>query len=213
MTQHAEPMFIAGWLTADDWWALRPKLDAVNGTGPWDVVYRDFFLERLKLRYLESIATLQQMTYRGEGFSIVAIQCGLIEFMAATHKGQAYRSLKKGEKVGLHEYSASGALFTEFLATVAPFDGVFDADSADDFYRSVRCGLLHEASTKNGWRIHASGAQAIDVKRKIVFRNELQLLIEGYVTSVDGLLQTSARTREAILRKFDALATREVATP
>lgn len=146
-------------------------------------------------------------TYQGEGFSIVSIQCALIEFLAATHSGLAYRFLKAGEVLGPYEYSMSRQLFVDFLQRVPPFSGVFTTPAiATEFYGSVRCGLLHEATTKNGWRIHACGPAAIDAAKKIVFRNQLQTLILSYVEDFGAKLPEDEDLQAAFLRKFDRLA-------
>ena len=199
---------IAGCLTAEDWRKLRAELHASDRTSPWDRAYRDYYRQRLDLRYLEPIRTLQENgSYQGEGFSIVSIQCALIEFLAATHNGCAYRFLTRGEILGPHEYSSSRQLFVDFLQQVPPFSSVFTTPAiATEFYGSVRCGLLHEATTKNGWRIHASGPAAIDAAKKIVFRNQFQTLMLAYIEDFGARLLNDKDLQEAFLRKFDRLA-------
>ena len=58
-----------------------------------------------------------------------------------------------------------------------PFKDEFNEDQARDFYISVRCGLLHEARTKNGWTIWAKhGSRIIDATgaQKILYRDDFQ---------------------------------------
>ena len=57
--------------------------------------------------------------------------------------------------MGTYEYSSSSDIFISFLTNRMPFKDEFNKDQARDFYISVRCGLLHEARTKNGWTIWA----------------------------------------------------------
>ncbi len=164
--------YIAGSKTANDWRTLSAKLVPGGDIGPWNEAFHGYFLERLSLRYLNPIDVIQENgTLQGEGFSIVAIQCTLIEFLESTAKGLSYRYLRSGERLGQYEYSSSRDLFVSFLCSRTPFSKVFDDQLARDFYEGVRCGLLHEARTKNGWSIWAEGpsGNAISASAKIVY--------------------------------------------
>ncbi|WP_114217099.1 hypothetical protein [Ochrobactrum sp. 3-3] len=199
--------YIAGKLTADDWRAFKASLVVGGGSTLWATAFEDYFRQRLHLRYLRPIELLQSNgTWEGEGFSIVSIQCALIEFLAATRKGENYRHLKRGETLGPHEYNRSGDLFRKFLTTVKPFDTWFTEGAAADFYASVRCALLHEARTKNGWRIWVTGSVPVDTAKKTVFRDTLQRTILDYVESYGKALLTDQPLQEAFVRKFDNLA-------
>jgi len=89
---------IAGSRTTVDWQAFRAKLKPGGEVALWKKAFDDYFYERLSLRYLEPIKVLQDNgTYQGEGFSIVAIQCTLIEFLESTVQGISYRFRRKGE--------------------------------------------------------------------------------------------------------------------
>jgi hypothetical protein len=60
--------------------------------------------------------------------------------------------------------NALAPLIISFLMTRTPFKEDFKTENmARDFYEGVRCGLLHEARTKNGWTIWAkdSGTHTI----------------------------------------------------
>ncbi|TGQ13585.1 hypothetical protein [Mesorhizobium sp. M00.F.Ca.ET.217.01.1.1] len=206
-TAQSGDFYIAGALTADDWRARKVAL-AAGGSAIWDSAFTDFFKTRLELRYLHPIKLLQDHgTFSGEGFSITAIQCTLIEFIAATRYGLNYRFVVPGAPpLGAHEYAKSGALFRDFLAAELPFSAEFTAAVAQDFYASVRCGLLHEASTKNGWRIWARGSSIIDAANKMVYRDNLQAAILDYVRLYGIALRTDANLQAAFIRKFDSLA-------
>lgn len=198
------PQEIAGKLTSDHWAKFKVDLIPGDSKSPWDYAYNDYYRQRLDLRYLNPIKAIQVGgSSRGEGFSIVTIQCALIEFLAAAHDGLAYRH--KNPRAP-YEYSRSGEIFARFLQSVRPFSGIFDQGSAQDFYTSVRCGLLHEATTKNGWRIRANGGKAIYAASKLVYRNQLQKLLLNYIDGYrDDLCQNEER-QAAFLRKFDSLA-------
>ena len=157
---------------------------------------------------MNPIKVLQESgTFQGEGFSIVAIQCSLIEFLESTAQGTNYRYLKRGHVLGLHEYSSSQEVFVAFLRSRAPFSSTFNEASAQDFYVGVRCGLLHEARTKNGWRIWADGPADVvaNVKNRVVYRNNFQAALLEYVRAYGASLRTDAALQQGFIRKFDDL--------
>jgi len=87
-------VMIAGELTVDDWNAFKVKLEIDGETDSWKQAYDDFFLMRLKTRYFTPInLMMRQLGKAGEGFSIVALQCSLIEFLESTVEGKSYKHL------------------------------------------------------------------------------------------------------------------------
>lgn len=200
---------IAGSLKASDWQKFRPTLIPGGDPLPWQNAFSDYFEQRLALRYLNPIALLQTHdTLRGEGFSIVAIQCTLIEFLASASKGTTYRYVRRNDPpLGRYEYSDSRKLFTEFLATNEPFRRHFDMPTAQEFYVNVRCGLLHEAQTKNGWTIWARSwdSRPVRAATKRVYRDNLQSELIGFLKQYGKRLQVERSLQEAFIRKFDGL--------
>lgn len=94
--------------------------------GVWREAAKDYFHQRLFSRYLEPIGVLQDHgTYTGEGFSIAAIQCTLIEFLESTVQGLTYRYRRGATTLGPYEYSNSKDLFVSFLKTRDPFSNDF----------------------------------------------------------------------------------------
>lgn len=198
---------IAGNLTQADWQARKLALGA--GSATWLGTFQDFFLQRLRLRYLDPIEVLQcNGSFQGEGFSILAIQCSLLEFLESTAQGLNYKFVRRPQDLGAHEYCKSGDLFVSFLSGRAPFSATFDRLSAHDFYANVRCGLLHEASTKNGWRVWAKGPAGLvaDVGGRIVYRDNFQDALTEYIDAYGRDLALSQPLQEAFIRKFDRLA-------
>jgi hypothetical protein len=111
-----EKYFIAGSKTPEDWCLLKQRLIENGCKETWEEALNDYFLKLLNMRYLNPIKVLQEHgTFSGEGFSILAILCTLIEFLESTVKGLKYRFLKPGEKPGKFEYSKSSKLFIDFL--------------------------------------------------------------------------------------------------
>jgi hypothetical protein len=199
--------YIAGWKTVDDWRFFRQALVIGGEAIQWQKAFDEYFGARLRLRYLDPIEVLQKNgTYSGEGFSIVAIQCTLIEFLESTLQGITYRYLRKGETLGRYEYTSSSDLFVSFLSKRIPFANDFDEDQAKDFYVGVRCGLLHEARTKNGWRVWADGAGGvINYQKRIVYRDKFQASLLEFVSWYGRVLPANAALQEAFIRKFDSL--------
>jgi len=199
---------IAGWKTAGDWRALRAVLVIGGSPDLWRQAFADFYQTRLQLRYFNPIKVLQDHgTFQGEGFSILAIQCTLVEFLESTIQGIKYRHLRRGETLGPYEYSSSRDVFVSFLVKREPFSKEFDDPLALDFYAGVRCGLLHEARTKGGWRVWARGPDGavIDRDRRIVYRDNFQVALEAFIESYGTALVADTALQEAFVRKFDDL--------
>lgn len=199
--------YIAGRKTPTDWYATRDGLSVGNPEN-WHQAFVDFFETRLYLRYLHPIRVLQDSGIsQGEGFSIVAIQCSLIEFLESTAQGTNYRYASRRDPLGPYEYSSSQDVFVSFLRSRAPFSATFDDASAQDFYAGVRCGLLHEARTKNGWRIWAESLHGIvaNIAQRIVYRNNFQAALLQYIQTYGERLPHEPQLQEAFVRKFNDL--------
>jgi len=201
---------IAGQKTVANWKAMRARLDGCKEAKVWKEAFNDYFEARLDSRYFMPIEALQTVQkYDGEGFAIVTIHCSLIEFLASTVEGLTYRHVpddSKKEELGEFEYSSSSQLFVRFLRQQNPFKDMFSSNNkANDFYANVRCGLLHEARTKGGWRIRADGEVAIDTNRKVIDRNKLQDAFRQFIESYGKQITHDAKLQPAFIRKFDAL--------
>src|ERR1700733_7076351 len=202
-------VYIAGSKTTDDWKAFRQTLAPGGDAGRWRQAFDEYFHARLSLRYLNPIKILQENgTFQGEGFSIVAIQCTLIEFLESTIQGRIYRYRRPGDPpLGRHEYSNSGDLFVSFLITRQPFDKDFNPQLAREFYEGVRCGLLHEARTKDGWTIWAKSpaTQVVSAEPNIAYRDNFHAALLEFIDWYKGALPSDRTLQEAFIRKFDSL--------
>jgi len=83
---------------------------------------------------------------------------------------------------------------------------------AGGFYPSelcgrMRCGLLHEARTKNGWTIRAkdSSGKTTDSHQKIMYRDNFQTGLLTFVDWYKSALTVDKALRKAFGRKFDSL--------
>jgi hypothetical protein len=208
MNQDDSKVYIAGNKTAADWAAFRDTLVVGGDAEAWGRAFQDYFQTRLDLRYLNPIRILQKYgTFEGEGFSILALQCTLIEFLESTVQGVNYRYLRRGEHLSPHEYNDSSNLFARFLCNQPPFSQDFDEDLAREFYSEIRCGLLHEARTKGKWRVwaEAPGGRVIDRTRRIVYRNNFQKALDQFIQWYHDALPSDVALQEAFIRKFNNL--------
>jgi len=96
-----------------------------------------------------------------------------------------------------------------FLTKRTPFNAEFDEPLARDFYKNVRCGLLHEARTKGGWTIWGKSHAAKLVSRadSIVYRDDFQDGLLKFINWYKGALLAQTALQDALLRKFDGLCT------
>lgn len=208
-------MQIAGTKTDSDWKSFRTKLINKPNAALWKMAFDDYYFARLQTRYLQPIEKLQAKSSdskQGEGFSIVAILCTLVEFLESCERGYNFRLLeKKGDILAEHEYSQreAASYFRDFLMKREPFKNYFDATSAHSFYRDVRCGLLHEARTKGGWLIRWGGSKrgVIDLgsSTPILYRNKFRDGFETYFADYRQRLETTENLQQAFIRKFDHL--------
>lgn len=200
---------IAGRKRVSHWQTVVAGLTVGGEPGLWKKAFKDYFHARLSYRYLKPIKTLQDGgAMRGEGFSIVAIQCSLIEFLESTIQGKSYRFRRNGDPpLGQYEYTNSGNIFESFLLNRTPFNREFTPLLAHDFYASVRCGVLHEARTKNGWRVLAKSktGQLVDANLRIVYRDNFQAALLQFVEWYKAALPSTTALQEAFIRKFDSL--------
>jgi hypothetical protein len=204
--------YIAGRKTVADWAALKPSLIDLNNISLWTTVFNDYYITRLSDRYLDPIKYIKESGgYSGEGFSIMTVICSLIEFLETTYQGTNYRYRRNGDPpLGPFEYSVSGQIFTDFLTNRAPFNLQFDVQSAEDFYKNIRCGLLHEARTNGNWTIWGNSGNGTLIKKTstetVIYRDDfydalLEFINDHYKTD----LLSSTDRKNAFVRKFDKL--------
>lgn len=209
-------MRIAGIRTSAEWTTLQGNLATEPPeTEAWRKAFEEFYLARLETRYFQPINRLvgETDTKSGEGFSVVAILCTLVEFLESCERGHNFRYCKRGETPGANEYSQreAGEYFTAFLVNREPFKSEFNGQSAESFYRHVRCGLLHEARTKGGWLVQWAEATELrmvefGVPAPILYRNRFLEGFKKYLLDYRKRLEADSGLRSAFVRKFDCLA-------
>ena len=160
----------------------------------------------------------------GEGFAAMTLVCSLVEFLQSCYEGKTYELNANETKF---VYGGSGAKFKAFLISHEPFKSIFSnpvskpdkkiKNFADDFYSNVRCGLLHEAATKNNWLIKTSKASSTkifvdisDESKKVIYRDNFVEAIKKFVDSYKQEILNNKKNvglslRDNFARKLDAL--------
>ncbi len=202
---------IAGEKTVGNWKDLRERLRIdFNDTKLWEEAW-DFFDERLQTRYFKPIKDIKDNdTFNGEGFSIMAILCSLIEFLESTYTGEIYKYCDDNQLQN-YEYNRSKQKFVSFLENRLPLKLIFTPISglATEFYINVRCGLLHEASTKGNWIIRVDNQTdfyELHSGDKVIDRNQFEDKIKEYLKSYKIELFASINLQNAFIRKMNSIA-------
>lgn len=198
---------IAENFTDEDWSELEKELKNDFGNEILWGRALDVFESRLNERYIRPAEEIQNnLSVKGEGFSITAILCSLIESLETFYVGKCYKYEKPRTN---HEYGNgnSKSLFVNFLSTKEPFNSTFNEDLAEDFFKNVRCALLHEAMTRNGWTIRIDSDVLVEQKgngkvlNRFYFLESLKTYIKSYRAEVLG----SKDRKNAFIRKMKCI--------
>lgn len=128
-------MYIAPGIHRDEW--LKLNLDDAESTD-WNRAI-EIFNARIESRYLEPVDLLikedekRSPIERRYGFSIIAIDCILIETLQSFRDGLTDTRNKSKE------------MFRKFLTAREGFRGHFNDTQAERFFYDFRCGILHQA--------------------------------------------------------------------
>ncbi|BEV07499.1 hypothetical protein [Methylophilus sp. DW102] len=206
----SENIKIAGNYTISDWKKLSNELSKnLENVDLWEKAF-DFFKKRLETRYLNPIRYIEENGNSvGEGFAVVTIICSTIEALESFYQGKSYRKGSTEHPLDQNtEYFKSQPIFESFLQNREPFKSYFsDKGLATNFYENVRCGILHEAATRGGWKIKTCSSKLIERHDNywILNRKLLVQAIEDYLKSYKTELFSSQDLKKAFIRKFDAI--------
>lgn len=145
----------------------------------------DLIYERFAERYISPLKL------KSHGFAIMAVCCLMIEALQSFREGRA-TTKRLGRKV-------FGRFFDQ-----SPHFSIF-APVSDDFYDHIRCGILHQAETTDGWRITRDKVTPLlDRSGKVInarlFQAELQDTLSEYCQKLrqadwNSKLWRNARTK------------------
>jgi len=154
------------------------------------------FQDRLETRYLEHIRML--LPRSTSGFVVLALDCALMETLQQFRLGTRSTPSRQGKKY-----------FTAFLTTTL-FSQHFDEKSAGLFYKTIRCGLLHQTEAGATSRVKrgsnlplvswTSDYSGIVVNTKL-FHELLEKTICEYLAELRNSKSTTARA--AFRRKMN----------
>lgn len=208
-----------------NWTRFRRNL---NQTYKYDEIWEDaimLFDSRLKRKFFDPIQLIiDKKTLKGEGFTIVTVQCALIEMLAAFRQGKIFNH-DNSDGLQKYEYKESMKMFTSLLHTASIFKDnfwqlnnknkpvIYKPYNSKDFYKNVRCGLMHEARTKGNWHINATPLTiSVKTEKKFIVTEEgkfkihrtiLHYRLLDYLSEYENELRKDTKGSE-ILRKFFA---------
>lgn len=201
---------IAGELTIGHWLQLKEALQTEFGNDKlWNDAYA-FFEKRIISRYLKPIEAIEKnCKNEGEGFAIAAIICSLIEALETFRLGKVYKRAPKGKPPDETKYYfKSKPIFEDFLKNHEPFKAYFAVDGlATDFYENVRCALLHEAATRNGWIIRINTKVLLEKRNGSHILNRAIFVkdIKQYMCNYKAELLERVELKKAFIQKLDLI--------
>lgn len=120
----------------------------------------EFIYKRLYSRYIKPFE-FNNSIYKNEyknGFSMMASSCLLIETLESFKQGIG-DSNKKSRKL-FKDFFTENHNFQEFNT------------KGDEIYKNIRCGILHQGETTNGWKINRKKDTSSSYDKKEVNANE-----------------------------------------
>lgn len=153
-----------------------------------------FIVERFHERYFAP--ALHPGTRHG--FTLMAISCLVVEALECFYQGEE------------HSKGNSRAMFKSFFARNTGLSAF--APEADWFFQDIRCGILHQAETTNGWRVRQAG-KLLDKEARSInaysFVSHLQHAVTNYARQLeadDALWQRFRKKMDAVCRNCEAPA-------
>jgi hypothetical protein len=148
----------------------------------------DFIYHRLHRRYIVPLSKVP-VKYKS-GFLIMATACLLIETLQSFFDGT--KETPKPNRDAFKEF---------FKRENANFPGL--ADDPVGFYISIRCGILHQAETKNGYRLtREMNKPLFDKSTKTInankFLESLDRCLERYIETLRLAKPTSVIWKNAV---------------
>lgn len=145
-----------------------------------------FIIERFHERYFHPISNPNSK----HGFAIMAVACLVVETLEAFYQGLADTKSK------------SRKMFRDFFSRTSALSCF--GESGDWFFYDIRCGILHQAETRSGWKILRKGP-LLDTRNKTInataFLKQLQKAVEQYAADI----QSNETSWKNFRKKVDAI--------
>lgn len=183
------PLKISPRFISDDWLRLDPANE-----NDWPRAL-EIFKDRIEGRFLQPIRSI--LRDKRSGFSILALDSLLIETLQQFWEGVS-RTPSRVSAKGCPQLQ-SEAYFQAFLRGQL-YQGGFSRQTARLFYKTIRCGILHQAEAEGSSRVRRRGdivalrpdRRGIDI-HPVKFHQELERAIERYLAILVDNTQTMRR--------------------
>lgn len=185
------------------WRNLRPSLTVGNDIKAWSDAI-GVLKDRIESRFFEPIQRLRNASDSadlGFGFAMLTLDCLLIDTIQSFREGRIKGSEQSTSKAFLNFFRLSDSLNGEFRSRRIIVDEFFDA---------IRCGLMHDGETRQGWRVRKCDENKILEKSAdgyILYRdnfhaaiqNEFHKYLQDLASGTNTLLQ------ENFVKRMDAI--------
>lgn len=150
----------------------------------------DFFFDRFYIRYLKpfDFENKEYIKSYKNGFTLMSSCCLLIETFVSFTNPKFKETKRKSERcfgffflkhTEFNIFSEGGLELNEYVNS----ENLKNKGRSNDFYKNVRCGILHNGETKNNWKILRSG-ELFDKTNKSInatkFMNNLVIVIKQF---------------------------------
>lgn len=137
----------------------------------------DFIYHRLHRRYIMPLSKVP-VKYKS-GFLIMATACLMIATLQSFYEGT--KVTPKPNRDAFKEFFEREK--TDFPAL---------AEDSANFYKSIRCGILHQAETKNGYRLTRNPNEPLfDKKAKTINANKFMEALDRCLENYIGTLRVA----------------------
>jgi hypothetical protein len=162
---------------------LIDRLDAAPPQGDAEIKAEivAFFVERFTERYITPINAAHKK--KKHGFCTMAVSCLMIEALECFWSG--WRDTNETGKGKL--------AFRQFFQRIPALSAFRDV--GPQFYKNVRCGILHQAETTGGWTVVRYGP-LFDTRRLRINATTFHRVVEESLLSHARSLKTADRNSE-----------------
>lgn len=157
MTEKNRKIILAKWWDEEDKEKRVSIEDYLNLVKKQDKTkISEFIYQRFYTRYIKPFEYSEKRYKKmhKNGFSIMANCCLLIESLESFKNGWETTD-RKSQKA-----------FESFFKSEPEFEEIKKARLEQDFYKNIRCGILHQAETTNGWTIDRISNKYFNAKTK-----------------------------------------------
>lgn len=150
----------------------------------------DFIYNRLYGRYLKpyDYDSDAYRKYYKNGFAIMGSSCLLIESYVSFSEAK-FRKTKDLSRQCFGHFFTTEKRFKEFAAGGRQKDGTISTKkqggTPNEFYDNVRCGILHNGETRNGWTISRNPKKPLFNRvtkeiNAVKFANNMKAILKSY---------------------------------